>query len=689
MQAQVRILTDSYNEEQRTVDVVIATDYPARMYDWLNNVYFNEILDFSNTAIRRARLDAGLPLLDNHAKYGSVTTAVLGIVQNWRMEGTQLIGTLKISGREDCKGLLQDIKDGIVRFLSVGYNVFKYLIERLATEAEIATYRAIDWEPYECSFVTVPADPNCSVRTLETADSSGNVRQYETVVDDNDLVINHSQNNSRSMTPEQLQAERKRCTDIMNAVRVANLDSTVAESLISQGKTVEEATAEITRLKAEAGNGQTQPPNNTPPAPVADDALASERKRCATIMTAVRNAKLGVDIAERLINEGKAVEDALLEVTKLFGQDDSNGGARNHVKIEQDEADKLRERMADAILLNSNSLVKIDDPNRLAAAREFRGRRMLDLCRAVLQANGISMDGLSDMRIAQRALSTGDFAYILGSSVNRSLRAAYQLAERTFLGWARRGTANDFRPKKVTQLSGMVGSFDEVEEGAEYTAGSLADFQEQYSVLKYGKIIPITWEALINDDLGAFARIPQAIANKAAQKQSDLVYAILLNNPAMADGVALFHADHGNLAGAGAAISETSLGVSRQSFREQTDPSGDFLNLMMDFLIVGSAKETQAMQYISGNWMPATAANVNPWKNLQLVVEPRITGNEWFTAANPSVIDTIEYAFLSGEEELFTEQEQGFNSDVIKIKARMVFGAKAIDHRGLYKNPGA
>jgi len=70
-------------------------------------------------------------------------------------------------------------------------------------------------------------------------------------------------------------------------------------------------------------------------------------------------------------------------------------------------------------------------------------------------------------------------------------------------------------------------------------------------------------------------------------------------------------------------------------------------------------------------------------------VEPRITGNEWFTAANPSVIDTIEYAFLSGEEELFTEQEQGFNSDVIKIKARMVFGAKAIDHRGLYKNPGA
>ena len=74
---------------------------------------------------------------------------------------------------------------------------------------------------------------------------------------------------------------------------------------------------------------------------------------------------------------------------------------------------------------------------------------------------------------------------------------------------------------------------------------------------------------------------------------------------------------------------------------------------------------------------------------MKVITEGRITDNTWYTAARPGAIDTIEYSFLEGEGELFTEQEESFNIDAIKIKARMVFGAKAIDHRGLFKNAGA
>jgi hypothetical protein len=62
---------------------------------------------------------------------------------------------------------------------------------------------------------------------------------------------------------------------------------------------------------------------------------------------------------------------------------------------------------------------------------------------------------------------------------------------------------------------------------------------------------------------------------------------------------------------------------------------------------------------------------------------------EWFLAADPNMIDTIEYAFLDGEQELFTDQREGFNIDGVEVKARMVFAAKAIDWRGLYRNNGA
>ena len=53
------------------------------------------------------------------------------------------------------------------------------------------------------------------------------------------------------------------------------------------------------------------------------------------------------------------------------------------------------------------------------------------------------------------------------------------------------------------------------------------------------------------------------------------------------------------------------------------------------------------------------------------------------------MIDTIEYAYLDGQDGVFTETRMGFEVDGMEVKARHDFGAKAIDHRGFYKNPGA
>lgn len=60
-------------------------------------------------------------------------------------------------------------------------------------------------------------------------------------------------------------------------------------------------------------------------------------------------------------------------------------------------------------------------------------------------------------------------------------------------------------------------------------------------------------QTLINDDLDAFTRIPAMYGNSIAQLESDVVWGIITSNPAMADGNALFHTTHKNLAGTGAA----------------------------------------------------------------------------------------------------------------------------------------
>src|SRR5690606_16294777 len=148
---------------------------------------------------------------------------------------------------------------------------------------------------------------------------------------------------------------------------------------------------------------------------------------------------------------------------------------------------------------------------------------------------------------------TSDFPYILEAVITKTLRAGYTNPPRTFVPWARQATLPDFKEVSRVQLSGAP-DLKRVVEGAEYEFGALGDGAEKYRVQKYGRIVHITWETIVNDDLDALTRIPQLFGASAADLESDIVYGILNGNPAMADGKALFHADHGNLAGSGAAL---------------------------------------------------------------------------------------------------------------------------------------
>jgi hypothetical protein len=236
-----------------------------------------------------------------------------------------------------------------------------------------------------------------------------------------------------------------------------------------------------------------------------------------------------------------------------------------------------------------------------------------------------------------------------------------------------------------------MSQFSRINEGGEYKSASFGDSAEKYSLSKYGAIIAITWEAIINDDLSAFNRIPMMIAEEAAALEGDLVYAAILGNPTMADTIALFHASHANLAGSAGAINDVTLGAGRAAMRKQTGANNRALNLAPEILIVGPDKEAEALKFTSANFVAAKSIDVNPAFNtsLTVVVDSRVTGNQWFLASTPARVDTVEYAYLEGENGLFTTRREGFEVDGLEIKARHVFAAKAIDHRGLYRNPGA
>lgn len=296
--------------------------------------------------------------------------------------------------------------------------------------------------------------------------------------------------------------------------------------------------------------------------------------------------------------------------------------------------------------------------------------------------------------------SVSDFSYITTEVVNRQLRSAYDSRPGTWSQISRQRTASDFRSLYSVQ-AGVDTEMKKIAEDGEYQSTVLSDNGESFKVERYGRKVLITFEAVINDDLGAFARLPQDFARGARNLESRIVWGIINANGNLSDGTALFAtgAARKNLAGSGAVISATTVAAARKAMWEQR-PLGakatgdDFISAVPDLLYVPPALEINALQF-AANTVPETDGNTNPYKGtLTPVVEPRIgaavTGGSdaaWYLF--DSSLPTIEHAFLQGYEAPMVEAMDRMDPDGVTLIARHIFGAGAVEFRGAYKNPGS
>lgn len=423
---------------------------------------------------------------------------------------------------------------------------------------------------------------------------------------------------------------------------------------------------------------------------IRESAIAEERERLVGIGIAVRSAGLDAVYADELINKGVTLDEARAKVLEKLAERTEKTliSSRSDIITIVDETETRRNLMTEAILYRTKPSNKLSD-----GARQFAGLTMIDMARECLEAKGVKTRGLDRMQIASRAFEgTSDLTSILANTANKSLRQAYEAAPRTFTTWARQASASDFKTISRTNMSDAP-ALEKVTENGEFKRGIVTDGKETYQLATVGKIIGLTRQAIINDDLSAFTRIPAMFAVAAANYESDTVYGILTANAALSDNVALFHATHANLTGTGTVISIDSLGVGRKSLRRQKTPQGVVMNLAPHYLIVPAALESIAWQYTNPPIFPTAPASANPFMGeLQVVVEGRLDDasvTSWYMAADTMQIDTIEYCYLEGQSGVYIETRQGFDVDGMEIKARLDFAAKAIDYRGLYKNVGA
>ncbi|SLN35637.1 Caudovirus prohead protease [Aquimixticola soesokkakensis] len=329
------------------------------------------------------------------------------------------------------------------------------------------------------------------------------------------------------------------------------------------------------------------------------------------------------------------------------------------------------------------------------AARPFMQMGLTDYARDALTRSGtvgVAMMGREE--ILQRAMHTvSDFPELLTGAGNRVLADAYRRAESPLKQLARQRTAADFRPLSTLKIGNFT-KLEKVTEAGEIKALSTAEAKEGYSLETFGGIFSLSRKAIINDDLGAFARWGEMMGQAAAETESGQLLALLSANAragvTMGDGKALFHVDHGNLAGTGAALSEATLDAARQAMRTQKMMDGTTpVNVVPRFLVVSPARETAAEKLLT-SIQANTTADVNPFGGkLSLIVEPRLTGNGWFIFGDPATAPVLEYAYLSSAQGPQLSSRDGWEVLGREFRVTLDFGAGATDHRGAYRNAGA
>jgi len=321
--------------------------------------------------------------------------------------------------------------------------------------------------------------------------------------------------------------------------------------------------------------------------------------------------------------------------------------------------------------------------------------------------------------LLREALTTSDFPLMFGDVLDRRLLANYKAADPVWKKFTKMSTNRDFKNSDRYRLDGGDDVLDRVGEKGEYLASPRTESRYQIKVYKYGRQFDLSWETMINDDLGAMKDTPERFAKAALRTEHRVVSTLYVHN------VVLATAGRGNLSVNPLTIANLETAI--EWFAARTDVNGEAIPTRPKYLVVPPALELTARQILTSAskmglagattiagapdvWVPTQ--NVIPQMGLELVVDPYITiidvanGNPltavggWYLFTDPSELVVLEAAHLRGHErpEICMKASDkvtvgggaigpmagDFATDNIFYRVRHVFGAITEDWRGFY-----
>jgi HK97 family phage major capsid protein/HK97 family phage prohead protease len=264
------------DEEARTVEVAFSSEEPVPRW------FGDEILDHTAGAMLDTRLQNGAAVLWNHD-----TDIQIGVVEQASVDSDRRgRATLRFGRSARAEEIWADVVDGVIRHISVGY--FVRAIKTEEREGERDKVTITEWEPYEISLVSVPADASVGVgrsageppeeedpqatntdTQIEShqSEGSGNMEQILRNAS-NDLVraevdasgkitkvleVLERASETQALVTQGRQAEQQRVADLLELGNQYSAGQLAAEA-IRTGETVDAFTRRLVDHVAENGN---------------------------------------------------------------------------------------------------------------------------------------------------------------------------------------------------------------------------------------------------------------------------------------------------------------------------------------------------------------------------------------------------------------------------------------------------
>lgn len=656
----VSVLSGGRPATEGIARVVATTEAPVKRWywdwdDWEIKFYW-EVLVCKEGALDTRRMDSkGLTVFLNH-KASDVKESV-GVIESYQIneEDCRLEMDLRFDLNEETGATtFRKIKEGFLKNFSVGYAIDYSKSEMKEIEGEDWMF-CKSWEPHEISVVGVNADRDAQV--LETRGSDGEKKNVA-----KDVEVIQDANN----TTKEIDMSKK------NKDGEAPGASKGGETKVAASTSIPIATP-----PGDAGEGVKSP--------------VCEKERRSEIFLLAKEFEINdLGKVQNLLDSKKTLDQIKIDIlTDKVKAQESTGA---HVKSDGEVlvgkdfgADAKKEyfsRELGAIMFG-------------AKRKEMEGYKrnsehhvsFHSLCRSHLVDSGVNIPKSTGDMI-RSVLGVADFPLALADTVHREMYSIFEsMAMENYKPLVMESMVPDFREKTLSTIGGTR-SAKVTAEGAAVVYDAVLESGERASVSRYVKGMKLTYEMMVNDDVGLMQQVSRAIPESLSADANALFWDEFLGGRVGAN--AFFSGT--NVHGMPAPLTNQNINHAYTFLKTRLMNPGHaasagekralYLALPLSTLAVppqlaGTAKSL--LRDLSAD----VAAGVNVWANeiTNLIISPYLGATTWYAFTDPMRVPGFFQLTLTGEPMLQVDSEVDFDTRCLKIKGELVTGFKALDRR--------